>query len=140
MTTPTPGYSGKPLADKLGLKRDTNLALLSVPENYEDMIGGWPVGSSISWDLAEASYEFIHYFTTKRSALVADAQNLADHLERHGMLWVSWPKQASGVATDVTEQTLRDTLLPLGLVDVKVCAVDDTWSGLKFVWRKEARA
>ncbi len=134
-----PGYSGKSLTDKLGLKRDTNLALIHVPDDYDDLIGGWPLGSSISWDLAEPSYEFIHYFVAKRILLEAEIEGLIGHMERESVLWVSWPKQASGMVTDVTEQTLRDVILPMGLVDVKVVAVDDTWSGLKFVWRKELR-
>lgn len=133
------GYSGKPLVDKLGIKIDTNLAILNAPDNYDDLIGGWPVGSSISRDLSEPSYEFIHYFTTSRSQFVSDAADLKNHLEKGGMLWVSWPKQGSPLAGDLGEQVLRDTLLPQGLVDTKVCAVDDSWSALKFVWRKATK-
>ena len=134
----TSGYSGKSLTDKLGLKIDTNLAIINAPDYYDDLIGGWPVGSSISRSLDEV-FEFIHYFVTSRSQLEADLDPLISHFEKKGMLWVSWPKQASSVSTDVTEQTLRDVLLPTGLVDVKVAAVDETWSALKFVWRKELR-
>lgn len=126
----------KPLVDRLGIEVDTNMAILNAPEHYDDLIGGWPIGSSISRELSEPSFEFIHYFATSRSKFEQDALKLKNHLDPHGMLWVSWPKQTSGVATDVNEQLFRDVLLPLGLVDTKVCSIDVTWSALKFVWRK----
>jgi Protein of unknown function (DUF3052) len=132
-------YSHRLLTDKLGLGPDMNIALIGVPEYYEQHIGSWPLGSSISWELSEPSFDFIHYFTKQSADLARDIVGLVEHLDSRGMLWVSWPKQASGVTTDMTEQTIRDLALPLGVVDTKVCSVDNTWSGLKLVWRKGNR-
>lgn len=133
----TAGYSKKSLSDKLGLQRDTNLAIINAPDHYDDLIGGWPVGCSISRELNEPSFEFIHYFANNQADLRADIADLAQHLDKRGMLWVSWSKQASDEHNNMTEQVIRDLAIPVGLVDVKVCAVDDTWSALKLVWRKK---
>ena len=135
----TAGYSGKSLSNKLGLKCDTNLAILNAPDQYDDLIGGWPVGCSISRELNEPNFEFIHYFTNNQADLKHDIGDLAQHLDKRGMLWVSWPKLVRGAIRNMTEQVIRDIALPIGLVDVKVCAVDETWSALKLVWRKENR-
>ena len=89
--------------------------------------------------MGSACCDVIHLFTTARAVLEDLAQRLMDLMARNGMLWVSWPKKAAKVATDITEDVIRDVLLPLGLVDVKVCAVDQTWSGLKMMIRKELR-
>jgi hypothetical protein len=131
-------YSAKSLSDKLGLKMDTNLAIINAPDYYDDLIGGWPIGSSISRKLDEV-FDFIHYFTDSRGQLETNLPELMSHLEKKGTLWVSWPKQASGESTDMTEQVIRDVVLPHGLVDVKVVAVDDTWSALKLMWRQDNR-
>jgi hypothetical protein len=132
------GYSGKPLADKLGIKPDAKVAIIKAPPGYDRLVGEWPVGVSVSRQL-KGTYDFIHYFVKNRSVLEAVFKNLAKHLEKNGMLWVSWPKGASGVATDLNENIIREIGLKSGLVDVKVAAVDDTWSGLKFVYRVKDR-
>jgi hypothetical protein len=133
------GYSGKSLADKLGIKHDANICLVNAPANYDDLIDEWPVGASVSRDVLDEVFTFIHYFVTDRAQLVIDVPILAEHLDKQGMLWVSWPKGTSGVKSDVNENVLRELILPTGLVDVKVAAIDETWSGLKFVWRKSNR-
>jgi hypothetical protein len=135
----TSGYSGKSLADKLGLKGDDNVCVINALANYDELIGHWPMGASVTREHLNEIFSFIHYFASERAKLVADLSQLAEHLEKTGMLWVSWPKASSGVATDVNENVLREVILPTGLVDVKVAAIDETWSGLKFVWRKEKR-
>lgn len=139
MTDRTAGYSNKSLADKLGIKSGDNITILNAPANYDDLIDEWPVGASVSRDILDETFTFIHYFVTERVQLETDLAGLVAHLEKAGMLWVSWPKGTSGVKTDVDENVLREVILPTGLVDVKVAAVDETWSGLKFVWRKEKR-
>ena len=90
-------------------------------------------------DTARPGYAYVHLFTTARSVLETLAQKLMNLIARDGMIWVSWPKKAAKIATDITEDVIRAVVLPLGLVDVKVCAVDGTWSGLKLVIRKELR-
>lgn len=130
-----PGYSGKPVAEKLGLKHQAQLFILDCPLSYHDLIPGIPEGAEIRHEL-EPDAEFIHLFVTSAGRLACWAPRVAASLAPKGMLWVSWPKKASKVQTDITEQTLRDVLLPTGLVDVKVCAVSEVWSGLKFLWRK----
>lgn len=128
------GYSSKSLADKLGIKPDMSVAIIKAPTSYDRLVGEWPVGVSVSRQL-KGTYDFIHYFVKNRSVLEAVAKNLAKHLNKAGMLWISWPKGTSGVATDLNENIIREIGLKYGLVDVKVAAVDDTWSGLKFVYR-----
>ncbi|MEO7220956.1 MAG: DUF3052 domain-containing protein, partial [Devosia sp.] len=91
------------------------------------------------WQDGEPGYDFIHGFTASRATLEANAKPLMDNIARDGTIWISWPKKASKVATDITEDVIRDVVLPIGLVDVKVAAVDDVWSGLKLVIRKELR-
>ncbi|MBY4606110.1 DUF3052 domain-containing protein [Rhizobium sp. 9T] len=137
----TAGYSGTPLARKLGLARGQAAALLGVPETIGD-IHDFDGFSSVAFALSETprrAFDYVHLFVTERTALEAVATKLFDVLKPDGMLWISWPKKSSRVPTDVTEDVLREILLPPGLVDVKVCAVDETWSGLKFVIRKELR-
>lgn len=116
-----------------------NISILHAPDNYDQLIDGWPVGSSVSRDVLDETFSFMHYFATKRAKLEADFPSLKEHLDKSGMLWVSWPKMTAGVATDVNENVVRDIGLAGGLVDVKVAAVDETWSGLKFVWRTKDR-
>ena len=127
------GYSGKSLADKLGIKPGSVVHAIAAPESYEELVGG--AGAVVVRTAPQEAAGFIHVFVTSRKDLLG-ATSLVSQLSPGGTLWVSWPKKSSGVTTDVTEDTLRDVLLPLGIVDVKVCAVDDTWSGLKFLWRK----
>lgn len=137
------GYSGKPVADKLGMK-DGHVALfVNLPEDVADLAGARDFASceKTSWDAlpGEGHYDFVHAFTTEKSDLEGNAERLRDWIMPDGMVWVSWPKKSSKVETDITEDTVRETLLPTGLVDVKVCAVTEIWSGLKLVVRKELR-
>lgn len=135
------GYSGTPLVRKLGLASGQTAALLDVPETIED-IHGFDGFASVVRRLPEVprrAFDYVHLFVTERAALEAAASALFHVLRPEGMVWISWPKKSSRVATDITEDVLREILLPSGLVDVKVCAVDEIWSGLKFVIRKELR-
>jgi hypothetical protein len=138
------GYSGTPLAQKLGLKDGQRALFIDLPADQADLTTSrhFVESTRITVDqLGDAApgYDFIHLFTTARSVLEALVQPLMNLIARDGMIWVSWPKKAAKVATDITEDVIRAVVLPLGLVDVKVCAVDATWSGLKLVIRKELR-
>jgi hypothetical protein len=135
---PTAGYSGKSLAAKLGIREGMRVATRDAPRQYRSLLAPLPRGVSLGATPARA--DVVHVFVEWRSELVARMATLAPALRDDAALWVSWPKRASGRETDVTEQVLRDVVLPLGLVDVKVCAVDDTWSGLKFVRRLRNRS
>ncbi|MDK4731084.1 DUF3052 domain-containing protein [Rhizobium sp. CNPSo 3490] len=135
------GYSGTPLARKLGLAHGQAAALLGVPETIDD-INGFGGFASVIRLLPETllpALDYVHLFVTDRVVLEAAAPTLFRVLKPDGMIWISWPKKSSRVPTDITEDVLREILLPTGLVDVKVCAVDEIWSGLKFVIRKELR-
>ena len=137
------GYSGTPLARKLGLKEGQAVAFIGLPDSLahlQDAAGFRRIELAADWRaLPEGARDVIHLFT-KSAAEVAEALPvLRDLIEPDGMIWVSWPKKASKVATDVTEDTIRNRALADVLVDVKVCAVDDIWSGLKLVVRKELR-
>jgi hypothetical protein len=134
----TAGYSNKPLVDKLGIKAGTRLLLLGAPAGYATTLGPLPKGVVQARTLAGA-FDFIQFFTTRRADLERRFAALAKALEPAGMLWISWPKKAAGVPTDLTENVVREVALAGGLVDVKVCAVDDTWSGLKLVRRLKDR-
>jgi hypothetical protein len=141
MTT-TAGYSGTPLPKKLGIKPGHSVVLLNAPNSYKNTLGELPGGVKFSSSLKSSDgggHDLIHFFTTSRLQLENELPRLAKKITQDGMIWVSWPKKASGVKTDITEDTVRDTALGLGLVDVKVCAVDETWSGLKLVIRLENR-
>lgn len=127
-------YSDKSLRDKLGLTDDMATMFIHAPGSYMDEIGAY----QRHYQDESADMDFIHAFYEEKDQLESGAFMLANALSDKGMLWVSWPKKASGVKTDITEQDLRDIILPLGLVDIKVCSVDDTWSALKFVWRKNS--
>ena len=135
------GYSPNPLIKKLGFKDGSAALLLAVPDALED-ISAFPGFVSVETALAPGPrrYDAAHWFETSRARLEDGIQMMADGLKPDGMLWISWPKKASRVPTDITEDVLREVILPLGLVDVKVCAVDEVWSGLKFMWRKEKRS
>ena len=133
MPTQTPGYSGKPLFQKLGLKPGMDCLMLNAPENYPDLLGG-AVG--ITYVTRPGPADLVHLFCLERSILEKEAQPALDSVREKGMLWVSWPKKSSPLFKDLTEDTLREILLPTGWVDVKVCAVSQDWSGLKFLRRK----
>ena len=128
------GYSPRPLVAKLGIRPGTRIALLNAPRGYTATLGQLPLGVSVTRE-ARGHLSFIQFFTRERHDLAKTLPKLARALRDDGMIWVSWPKKASGVPTDMTEDVVREVALPLGLVDVKVCAVDDTWSGLKLVRR-----
>ena len=130
------GYSGTPLIDKLGIKPGARLKFVSEPKGFDALLGRLPEGSRIA---TSGALDFAMLFVKARSDLVKGFPRLRDRLESNGMLWVAWPKKTSGVETDLTEGVVRTFGLEAGLVDVKVCAVDDTWSGLKFVRRLKDR-
>jgi hypothetical protein len=130
------GYSGAPLAKKLGLKPRLSAWFHAMPDTVWREIG--PIGLT-EHPGPVAGLDVAHVFVTERSELEKLLGQLRETIAPDGMVWVSWPKKASKVPTDISEQTIRDVALPLGLVDVKVCAVDETWSGLKLVIRKALR-
>jgi len=132
------GYSSRSLVDKLGIKPGTRMTIINAPRGYMRTLGKLPPGVTVS-RTGRGSFGFIQYFTRVRRELSAKLPSLCRNLEDNGTLWISWPKKAARVVTDVTEDTVRDLALPLGLVDVKVCAIDDVWSGLKLVRRIENR-
>jgi hypothetical protein len=132
------GYSGTPLARKLGIKEGATVALLGAPEGFEDQLEGLPPGVVVR-RRTQGKLDVVMSFQTRRAVLEKRLPSILKAMVTDGGLWVAWPKKASGVATDMTEDTVRDVALPLGLVDNKVCAIDDTWSGLRVVWRKEHR-
>ena len=133
------GYSSTPLWKKLGYKPGMGALAVNEPESYRAALG-LPAAVSVTWLAAlKADAAFVHYFATRRSELKASLRVYRKKLAPDGVLWISWPKQSSGVATDITEDTIRAEALPLGFVDIKVCAVDEVWSGLKLVIRKELR-
>ncbi len=132
------GYSGTPLGKKLGIKPGVTVVALGAPIDYLELLDPMPEGVSITDELP-ASASFVHFFTTERAVLEAELPRLKDALEKDGILWVSWPKKAAKVETDLDGNVVRGLSLDAGLVDVKVCAVDATWSGLKFVYRLKDR-
>lgn len=123
----TVGYSGTPLPKKLGIKDGASVAILNAPSGYAGSLG---VKSASEM---KPGLDFIQFFTRSRAELEQQLPRLRKHIKADGMIWISWPKKSSKVATDITEDVIRATCLPLKLVDVKVCAVDETWSGLKLV-------
>lgn len=132
------GYSGKPLVEKLGIKAGSSIAIVGAPKGYDRLLGTLPKQVSRIRGV-RGSLDFIQFFTKEKQELERRFAALARALAPAGMLWISWPKQSSGVATDLTEDVIRRVGLGHGLVDVKVAAVDDVWSGLKFVRRLKDR-
>lgn len=139
----TTGYSGTPLAQKLGLKDGQRVLWLDLPRELRELrkARAFAESAEAGWDdLAHRrGYDLIHGFTASRAVLAGAARTLMDSIARDGSVWISWPKKASKVATDITEDVIREIVLPIGLVDVKVAAVSEIWSGLKLVIRKELR-
>ena len=133
------GYSGKPLVAKLGIKPDTRIAILNAPKGYDRVLGKLPPRVTRRPSIV-GPLDFVQFFTNEKRELERRFAALARSLAPAGMLWISWPKKASGVATDLTEDVIRAIGLAHGLVDVKVAAVDDVWSGLKFVRRLKDRS
>ncbi|MFY9923948.1 MAG: hypothetical protein WAK51_05655 [Opitutaceae bacterium] len=133
------GYSGTPLWKKLGYRDGTSARLDGGPKDYLPLLG-LPRDVGVSWlDRSRQGMAFVHLFATSRAVLASKLASYRKAISADGVLWVSWPKKASGVETDITEDVIRKLALPMGFVDVKVCAVDDTWSGLKLVIRRELR-
>jgi len=132
------GYSGTPLARKLGIKEGSKLFLSGAPKNYLELVAPFPEGARLVSKI-DGDTDIVHIFSTERAHLTAALRDTLSKLKQDGSIWVSWPKKSSKVPTDITEDTIREVALPMGLVDIKVCAVDDIWSGLKLVVRKENR-
>ena len=134
------GYSGTPLWKKLGYRAEMSACIDAGPKNYRSLLA-LPADVHVKWVAhPKSGIEFVHLFATSASELKAKLKSYRAKIVPDGVIWVSWPKKSSGVKTDITEDTIRDVALPMGLVDIKVCAVDDVWSGLKLVIRKEQRA
>ena len=134
----TTGYSGTPLAKKLSLRDGQRVWFDQMPESVHDEIDEYALDLTFVADPAEG-VDAAHVFVTERLDLERRLASLRQQIAPDGQIWVSWPKRASQVPTDVTEDTIREVCLPMGLVDTKVCAIDETWSGLKLVIRKELR-
>ncbi len=134
----TAGYSGTPLAKKLGFKKGSRVRIRNAPDDYLDLVNPRPENVHISKSIRK-DVDIFHFFTRSSSELKSQLPRIIGAIDQNGMIWISWPKKSSGVPSSVTEDTIRGIALPLGLVDVKVCAVDETWSGLKLVIRKELR-
>lgn len=135
MTSATAGYSGTPLARKLGIKGDSTVALLGEPAGTVS-----PLPSTVTIKRqAQGSADVVVAFFTDRAAFARKVGPLSKMIFPDGGLWVAWPKRASGVATTMNEHVMREVGLPLGLVDNKVCAIDETWTAMRLVWRKERR-
>ena len=132
------GYSGTPLAKKLGIKAGAKVFVAGAPKNYRALLEPLPAGVAFEKMVSE-TINLVHLFTDSRAALSAALAKYRKAIAPDATIWVSWPKKASKVPTDITEDTIRAVALPMGLVDIKVCAVDETWSGLKLVLRKELR-
>ena len=133
----TAGYSGTPLWKKLGLKEGMTTLFLDAPEGLQDLVTAGGPDVLKAGGIKDA--QFTHLFTTSRARLEEVCAEARAKMPRDGMLWISWPKKAAKIPTEVTEDVIREVCLPMGLVDVKVCAFDATWSGLKLMIRKELR-
>jgi hypothetical protein len=139
MTDPIgPGYSGTPLTKKLGINEGNRVLAIERPPDYERFLGELPAGATLVTRLS-ATVDLVHLFATRSEELTRNLKKLRSSLRPDIPVWVSWPKRASKVPTDITEDVIREVALPMGFVDVKVGAVTDTWSGLKLVVRKELR-
>ena len=132
------GYSGTPLAQKLGIQAHCRLYVRGAPADYAQLIGPLPAGATLL-PAPDAATDLIHLFSSQRAELAALLGALRKSMRGDAAIWVSWPKKSSGVASELTEDVVRELALPLQLVDVKVCAIDATWSALKLVLRKAAR-
>ena len=133
-----PGYSGKPLAEKLGIKTGCRVTVVNAPDDYDDLVAPLPVGVNLGARLLQST-DIVHVFTREKAELGRLLATYRTKLKPTAAVWVSWPKQTAKVPTDIVEGTIREVALPLGFVDVKVCAVSEVWSGLKLVVRKELR-
>ncbi len=134
----TPGYSGTPLPKKLGIKTGTRVLSREAPEEYRAWLGDLPEGVAFTTRMSD-EVDIVHVFAVRSAKLAHHLQTLRKELRQNAAVWVSWPKKASKVPTDITEDVIRNIALPMGFVDIKVCAVTDVWSGLKMVIRKTER-
>jgi hypothetical protein len=132
------GYSRTPLAQKLGIKPGSSVVVMNEPPGYRNLLGDAAKTVSFSKRAANGA-QFVHFFTKRRDELHEELRELRGQIAHHAAVWISWPKKSAGIATDVTEDVIRAVALPMDFVDVKVCAVDEVWSGLKLMIRKECR-
>ncbi|BAN04501.1 hypothetical protein [Ilumatobacter coccineus] len=132
------GYSGTPLAKKLGIGPGTHVAIIDEPDGFRDLLAPVPDDVTFTTNL-RGKADVVVFFTTSRAAFQRRIDSLGRTIFPEGGLWIAWPKRASKVPTDMTEDVVREVALPLGLVDNKVCAISEVWSGLRIVWRKERR-
>ena len=133
------GYSGTPLGKKLGLKSGQSFLLYNVPSHYFDLFDDFPTDAIKLNEIVKKSADFIHVFCTTEEELSETIQLYKPALKQTGMLWVSWPKGGSSIKTDLKREPIREHLLSIGLVDIKVASIDKDWSGLKFVYRVKDR-
>lgn len=131
------GYSETPLAKKLGIKPGAAVAAIGAPPNYRELLS--PLPEDVRFSSPHEKADVIHYFCRERARFAQDLPKLREEMRDNAALWISWPKKSAGVPTTMTEDVVREIALPLGLVDNKVCAVDETWSGLRLVVRLENR-
>lgn len=132
------GYSGTPLTKKLGIKAPMKLLLINAPKEYKSWLGDLPKNVKLVTK-SKPPINAVHIFATESLFLDATLSKLRNELKQDGFVWVSWAKKSSKIPTDITEDTIREIALPLGFVDIKVCAVSEVWSGLKLVIRKSER-
>ena len=132
------GYSGTPLAKKLGIKAGSIVMTVNAPPGYSDLLPPLPDGVMIGEKFGQ-EVDLIHFFTNSRDELARGLSKYQKLIKQDGSIWVSWYKKAAKLPTEITEDVVREVALPLGLVDIKVCAVDERWSGLKLVIRRENR-
>ena len=133
------GYSGTPLVRKLGIKPDSRLGLIGAPDGFDDTLGELPLGVRVVRRLGGPMFDVIVAFFDRRSELERRLATLVGALDYAGGLWLAWPKRASGVPTDLTDNVVRDLGLATGLVDNKICAIDQVWSGMRLVYRLRDR-
>ncbi|MXV14639.1 DUF3052 family protein [Hufsiella ginkgonis] len=131
------GYSQTPLAKKLGIKAGFSVFTVNEPAHFRDLLTDLP--ERVNWNNPESQPDLVHLFIRSAAEVKPLLTSASGQIKRNGTIWVSWPKKTSGIVSDMSENLVRDTALAMGLVDVKVCAVDETWSGLKIVWRTENR-
>lgn len=134
----TAGYSGTPLAKKLGIKEGAVVVAIDAPPDYRELLEPLPLNVTLT-SKPQPDADILHLFTNTRDGLFSGLAKYRELIKQNGMIWVSWYKKAAKLPTEITEDKVREAAFPLGLVDVKVCAVDEKWSGLKLVIRKENR-
>lgn len=133
------GYSGTPLQKKLGIKPGMRILIRNAPDNFSDLLGELPNDLRQVKSAKQESLDYIHLFVDKEATLLKHFEKLMPLMKKDGMFWLSWPKKSSGIKLDFDGNDVRHHGLACGLVDVKVCAIDETWSGLKFMYRREDR-